>query len=983
MAITKSNANANKHDALIEKLVNKAAHYLPDQAPIHAFVHHNTLHAYEGLHFKDAVREASEKFNAEPFMAESAYGEALEQGRIRVSDIEHVLEKEVQELEVPLFKGAPTRKAFLMWRFTHLFNVPSQQSLAWWLYEKDLLNIPHRLAGSSTFDSQSPIYQKTTRSFEKGTLKKLWELLENEAPVKQEVMNYSRARHFFLREKNMDTDSWTVPLLIKLCGAYLDQGVANKAIPFRDQGFLRAFWHYIDTPALFEEPWLKHLKKRNRDNQLSSLNATQVIALVLSQYFGIAEKYWYETMCDTLQVLKGWAGMFRQFELYPHKAPIHHIPATLLDFLAVQLLLDFSAAKTAEKQTGLSLATFKKKLESSGPKKEKTEKDTTMIYEAFVSAQAFELTEALLNNPPYARIWLQEHHRFNAFERRYLLHLAYERRHRQHILDAMNAHRQVEKSHTGSETTDIAFQALFCMDEREESTRRYLEEISPDAQTFGCPGFFGVPMEYQGFDETASRPLCPVNITPKHYVKEEAVEADRVRAYKNIRKKHGGLLSFLYKKSEVMPIINIILPLISAPFYTISLISHSIAPHFTNVLLHKLTSYHQKKPETTLALFRSSDEVVDEKNRYLGFSFAESAEIVAKIFNSIGLNSEFAPLIVIVGHGSSSLNNPHEAAHDCGATGGGRGGPNARAFAMMANHPQVRKILSQQHHIDLPDTVHVVGAYHNTADDSMAYYDTKQIPSALKHSFKRIQHTLKKSCMMSARERCRRFEDAPLDISLKSALDVAKRHSTDLAQPRPEYGHATNAVCVIGSRANTKGLYFDRRAFLISYEPSKDKTGKILSAIIQAAAPVGAGINLEYYFSFVDPTVYGCGTKLPHNISGLVGVMNGHASDLRTGLPWQMVEIHEPVRLLTIVEATPEQLLSIAEESPVVKQLVVNQWIQLVSWHPVTGKLSYFTGESFVEHQTEIDKFPIAKASTDVFRGTREHLGCAHIIEEK
>ena len=37
-------------------------------------------------------------------------------------------------------------------------------------------------------------------------------------------------------------------------------------------------------------------------------------------------------------------------------------------------------------------------------------------------------------------------------------------------------------------------------------------------------------------------------------------------------------------------------------------------------------------------------------------------------------------------------------------------------------------------------------------------------------------------------------------------------------------------------------------------------------------------------------------------IAGLLGVMDGAQSDLRTGLPWQMVEIHEPTRL-AIVDA--------------------------------------------------------------------------------
>jgi uncharacterized protein YbcC (UPF0753/DUF2309 family) len=107
-------------------------------------------------------------------------------------------------------------------------------------------------------------------------------------------------------------------------------------------------------------------------------------------------------------------------------------------------------------------------------------------------------------------------------------------------------------------------------------------------------------------------------------------------------------------------------------------------------------------------------------------------------------------------------------------------------------------------------------------------------------------------------------------------------------------------------------LFLDRRTFLNSYDPTQDNAeAKILERIVQAVIPVCAGISLEYFFSFVDPAGYGCGTKLPHNIVSLLGVMDGAASDLRTGLPWQMVEIHEPVRNLFILETTPEQFLGI------------------------------------------------------------------------
>ena len=117
--------------------------------------------------------------------------------------------------------------------------------------------------------------------------------------------------------------------------------------------------------------------------------------------------------------------------------------------------------------------------------------------------------------------------------------------------------------------------------------------------------------------------------------------------------------------------------------------------------------------------------------------------------------------------------------------------------------------------------------------------------------------------------------------------------------------------------------------------------------MLGAVIPVCAGISLEYYFSFVDNDRYGCGTKLPHNVTGLVGVMDGHASDLRTGLPWQMVEIHEPVRILFVIETTPERLMKAVNASPSLKQLVENHWISVATIDADSGRVHVRTGRWF------------------------------------
>lgn len=202
----------------------------------------------------------------------------------------------------------------------------------------------------------------------------------------------------------------------------------------------------------------------------------------------------------------------------------------------------------------------------------------------------------------------------------------------------------------------------------------------------------------------------------------------------------------------------------------------------------------------------------------------------------------------------------------------------------------------------------------------------------------------------------------------------------DLSQVRPEYGHATNALCVVGRRELTRSLYLDRRAFLHSYDPSQDDANHtILARILAAVIPVCGGISLEYYFSYVDPEGYGCGTKLPHNISALVGVMNGAASDLRTGLPWQMVEIHEPVRLLLIIETTPQAMLSIIAGNPVIRQMVEGRWVQVATMNGESCEMHLFQQGRFVPHHPETTELQRAPSSAAWYRGWRGHLDFAQI----
>jgi uncharacterized protein YbcC (UPF0753/DUF2309 family) len=344
----------------------------------------------------------------------------------------------------------------------------------------------------------------------------------------------------------------------------------------------------------------------------------------------------------------------------------------------------------------------------------------------------------------------------------------------------------------------------------------------------------------------------------------------------------------------------------------------------------------------------------------VGFTFDEMAVRVENVLKSIGLVKDFAPLVYIVGHGASSVNNPHYAAYDCGACSGRAGSVNARVFSYMANHPVVREKLRTKG-IDIPASTQFVGAIRDTTRDEIVFFDVESLfPDNQKHH-KAHEEVFTKALDLHAKERSRRFDSID---SHQSAAQIHKqilKRSVSLFEPRPELNHATNALCIVGRRELSKGLFLDRRSFLNSYNYAIDPDGTYLLNILNAAAPVCGGINLEYYFSRVDNQKLGAGTKLPHNVMGLFGVANGIDGDLRPGLPSQMIEVHDPVRLLMVVEHFPEVVLDTIQRNPATFEWFANHWVVLVAVHPESRAVFLFTGKEFVPYRPLQTNLPVAE----------------------
>ena len=169
----------------------------------------------------------------------------------------------------------------------------------------------------------------------------------------------------------------------------------------------------------------------------------------------------------------------------------------------------------------------------------------------------------------------------------------------------------------------------------------------------------------------------------------------------------------------------------------------------------------------------------------------------------------------------------------------------------MANDLRVRGRLRERG-LNIPDST-VFVARSTILATITCVLRSRSTDTAQAATFAELRELIDEARQRNAHERIRRFESASLSMSPREALKHVEARSEDLAQARPEYNHATNAMCMVGRRARTRGLFLDRRSFLTSYDPTvDDHEFTILNRILQAVIPVCSGISLEYYFSCVD-----------------------------------------------------------------------------------------------------------------------------------
>jgi hypothetical protein len=932
------------------------SHYLPAQAPLEVFVHHNTLHAFQHLPFDEGVEAAREKLGGEGYLAEEVYRKAHAEGRISDADLDAALARGLPGDLPAMPQQFPEARALARLAMLHDVDPLTPSELRWRLSERE-----SAIATSA-----------------------LWTAcLSLTAGMKSRIQERRPAprfpRDWLLAVGQDDPYDRVHAVLIPLCAAFLDRGQSRFSMPDRDAGFFTAWKRILTAGKAVRPAWAASLGKRLRRWEQHATEPEDVVLELLDE-IGISDEELEGFVEHTLLALAGWAGMFQRLEHAPGPVGRSSALVRLMDFLAVRLTLDTLALRDAASELDFdgplrNLRAHLRKLPQMAADSEHGPGDVAWPLFRLLHLASVPASRLLAAGPDGARAVVRLLEVLSPRFRRRVWHEAYEAHYRDQVLSALRMNRQ-----RAAAQGPVQFQVAFCMDDREESIRRHFEEISDRHVTFGTAGFFNLAIAYQGIDDPTTFPLCPVVMEPMHRIREHVPEehAHLAEMRRRRRERIGRLATRFYHASGSL-LLGVLVTLGTGVLVALPLLASVFAPRFAGRMRKAIASRVLPEPKTSLTMPRLEDPA--EENRLLdGFTVEEKVRRVAVLLENIGLTRDFAPVVAIIGHGSSSVNNPHFAAYACGACGGRSGGPNARLFARMANRPEVREGL-RAYGIDVPAETVFVGGEHDTCADTIRLYDLDEAPAARMDDLLSLKRTLDRACMRNAHERIRRFESAPRRASPERAWRHVTARSYNLSEPRPELGHATNAACVVGRRRLTRGLFLDRRAFLVSYDPATDPDGSVLERTLVAVGPVGAGINLEYFFSTTDNERFGAGTKLPHNVTGLVAVMNGASSDLRTGLPKQMIEIHEPIRLQLIVEATIPTLEGIMKRQPGVAELVKNEWVRVVALDPESGAMHvYHAEDGFVPWDGVRVPVPEVASSAEWYQGKTGFIPPARLL---
>lgn len=917
-------------DLSFDEILKNIRSKLPIQNPLHTFVHNNILQTFEGLDFHTATQEAGELYRARPYWPIQNYQAKYKEGKISERDIFSGIDHYLS-----IYNELP---------FLPKLNLSGREFY-------------YRLMFSELVFNDDEVQPNTPDET-------LWALCQEKVQGQKLILSRSktkwRGKDYWEKYHNIDYALNVNPFMIRMISSYLDQGQSFWTNPFIHKGFWKFFSFDLKQTKNYLSGWQSILI--DKIEKYENLTPSEIIIKELER-INLPKEVWESYILDILFDLKGWSGMVNKLETEPWQATVKAPDIKLVDYIAAFLLIETSLDQHQALNHSIDLSMILGR------------KESIELGEYHLALALYQITKSFKLDPRWmkgldALEVLQVIDQIDSAENKHMVslwHEAFEHHFYHNALEAIVSHKKLSQPDHGS----FNAQVLFCIDDREESIRRHVEEVDPKIKTYGVVGFFGIDMKFSSLKSERLIAQCPPVIVPSRIVREVPCGVEHKNFFK-LNKVFGGSGLSLYYNSRT---------LVRGFLSTMLLGTASIFPMFLEVFFPKEANALKSKIKKTMNHEPQGEMLIDRGEDNYGYSKSEMAKIVQTILNICGFNNYFSPLVVMMGHGSTSTNNPFKQAYGCGACGGNAGIPNSRAFAKMANDPEVRTELSKLG-VHVPTSTYFISGFHDTSTDEIKYFDLESIPQTLKESFDVIKANLAKAASLNAFERCQKFSSKDALFSPAHALTHVRERALDLAQPRPEYGHSTNALAIVGKRNFTKGLYLNRRSFLMTYDWETDPDGSIFKQVILGAIPVCVNINMDYYFSSVDNDNFGCGSKLPLNLTSLLGVMTGSQGDLRIGLARQMIEIHEPIRTLSIMECPLGRVKELFYSHPRLKNFLLNYWLRLVIHDPQEGKWYIFKEGEFKSLEVESDHLKHYSSSMGMIRDQNLEEDFAEIDNE-
>lgn len=507
----------------------------------------------------------------------------------------------------------------------------------------------------------------------------------------------------------------------------------------------------------------------------------------------------------------------------------------------------------------------------------------------------------------------------------------------------------IKPNQSQSETTPDA-QMVFCIDTRSELIRRHVENKGY-YETFGYAGFFGIAMDYQNPKNGIAQKSCPP-IVDSCYTVNEIPKKNKDAQKESLDRKNEVRTFWTYFLKRMKNMLPSTFGFVEGAgfYYGVNLFTRTLFSKTIYRWNHKQRNTYEETCEPSI-----NTSIASEKQE-LAIPLAEKAAIVKSAFQLMGWKN-FAPLVLFVGHGSHSANNPFGSSLDCGACAASPGRHNARMLAKLANENEVRQLLLEQHNIRIPKDTLFIGAEHNTTTDEIVLFDSN-VTQEHHEGLKKLKSNLEKAQLTATKER--------LGLDNNSIIQ-AHINASNWGETRPEWGLAKNASFVIAPRKITKEKNLDGRCFLHSYDWNMDSEGTALEAIMQGPMVVTQWINNHYYFATVDNEKFGGGSKTTHNVTGKFGVVQGNGGDLKTGLPWESLfdkteePYHLPLRLSVVVHAPKSRVEKILDNNTSLKSLITNKWLHLIImdpedqtetlWEPADNKIKTDQSEKNRKHE--------------------------------